>query len=353
MRKAALKGVHRVRVKGREYCYAWRGGPRLKATYGSPAFVAELHAAQASRHAPDSSRVAGLVTLYLTSPAWEEGTRERTKKLWRPHLDRVRAHFGSLSVKQFDRPEIRPEIVRWRNLRRATPRAADTGVQALSRLMTFAVDEGLIRTNPCFGIKALYDGDRSEIIWLPEELAKLEAVASPEVMWATRLAVLTGLRQDDCRGMLWSEVGELAIETETNKSERARSQKPKKIALIPMYGELRELLESIPRRSENVLTNTYGEAWRSGLSDSFADAAKRAGVDKHFNDLRGTAATRLYQAEFPLREIAEIMGWEESSVEKIIKRYVRRDALLRDRIRRLDENTARMESVKPGVKTGS
>jgi len=72
--------------------------------------------------------------------------------------------------------------------------------------------------------------------------------------------------------------------------------------------ELRELPADIPRRSVDALTNTRGQPWRSGLRDSFADAAKRAGVDKHFHDLRRTAATRLYLAGFTLREIAEIMA---------------------------------------------
>jgi integrase len=233
-------------------------------------------------------------------------------------------------VRAFDPPTTQ------RIPRRNTPRAADVGIQVLSRLMSFAVDQGLIRFNPCFGIDVLYSGDRSEIIWEPRDLEKLEAVASPEVMWAARLAILTGLRQDDCRTLKWSEVKELAIEKPTGKSRKNGEAQGRRVALIPLYAELRELLAEIPKRSTQVLTNTRGQPWRTGLSDSFADAAKAAGVNKHFHDLRGTAATKLYLADFPMREIAEMMGWEEDSVERIINRYVRRDAMLRDRIARLD-----------------
>ena len=35
-------------------------------------------------------------------------------------------------------------------------------------------------------------------------------------------------------------------------------------------------------------------------------------------------------------EIAEIMAWSVKKVEGIIKRYVMKDALLRDKIRRID-----------------
>jgi hypothetical protein len=48
--------------------------------------------------------------------------------------------------------------------------------------------------------------------------------------------------------------------------------------------------------------------------------------DLHFHDLRGTAATRFAIANLPLRVIAEIMGWEEEHVDKILRRYVGRTA---------------------------
>lgn len=214
------------------------------------------------------------------------------------------------------------------------PRAADMAKQVLSRLMSFAVAEGLLRSNPCAGMDNLYANDRSEIIWTPDDMAALAKVASPEIMWAARLAGLTGLRQDDCRRLVWSEIGELQIERVATKSRVGRGY------LVPMYGELRSLLSEIPRRAVQVLTNTRGVPWRSGLSDSFANAAETAGVDKHFHDLRGTAATRLYLAGFTLREIAETLAWEEDQVERIINRYVRRDAMMRDRIARLDRHAA-------------
>ncbi|WP_413462235.1 tyrosine-type recombinase/integrase [Brevundimonas phoenicis] len=45
----------------------------------------------------------------------------------------------------------------------------------------------------------------------------------------------------------------------------------------------------------------------------------------HFHDLRGTAATRFYRAELTPREIADVMGWCEVRVERLIDRYVKRD----------------------------
>lgn len=56
--------------------------------------------------------------------------------------------------------------------------------------------------------------------------------------------------------------------------------------------------------------------------------------DLHFNDLRGTAATKFYIARFTMREIAETLAWEEESVKKIIRRYVGRAAAIKARIKK-------------------
>ncbi len=66
----------------------------------------------------------------------------------------------------------------------------------------------------------------------------------------------------------------------------------------------------------------------------------RAGLaerDLHFHDTRGTAATNFYRAGLSPREITEILGWSEDKVERLIDRYVKRDEILRDRIRRMEQ----------------
>jgi integrase len=61
-------------------------------------------------------------------------------------------------------------------------------------------------------------------------------------------------------------------------------------------------------------------------------------ADLHFHDLRGTAATRFYTAGLSERVIAEIMGWEEEHVSRIIRRYVDRSAATRAVIAQLNRN---------------
>jgi integrase len=67
------------------------------------------------------------------------------------------------------------------------------------------------------------------------------------------------------------------------------------------------------------------------------EKSRLAERDLHFHDLRGTAATKFYIAGLSIRMIAEIMGWDEEYVEKIIRRYVDRQAALKAAIRQIDE----------------
>jgi integrase len=77
-----------------------------------------------------------------------------------------------------------------------------------------------------------------------------------------------------------------------------------------------------------------------GFGSSFNKAkidAEMNDRDLHFHDLRGTAVTKFYIAGIPERVIAEIIGWSEEQVSKIIRKYVGRAAATRALIRQINE----------------
>lgn len=343
MTKVDVVGIHVVRSKGKEYVYAWRGGPRVHAPIGTDAFVDELADLRRTHGWGDRTKLAGLIAEYKASDDWK-GLADKTRENWSPWLDRIKAKFGLTSIKAFDRPLMKVAIKKWHRTYKATPRAADMGLQAFSRVLSFAIGEGRLQYNAVTDIPRLYKNDRSAIIWTADDIARFEKHASRELVWALKLACLTGLRKSDLLRLSWSHVGDLAIEIRTGKSRN------RKTTLIPIYAELRALLAEIPKRSTTVLTNTKARSWAGGFGSSLNKALKRARIDKHLHDGRGTAATRMYLGGLTIREIAEIFTWSEDAVEEMINTYVKRDELLRDRIRRLDELESRTQSVKPGVK---
>jgi integrase len=325
MVRVDLKGIVKVRSKSKVYYYAWRNGPRLRGDPGSPEFMASYNEAIEGRRATDASRFRSLVVLYKASGDYKK-LADSTKRNWSSWLDRISDHFGALRIAQFDRPDkIRPIIRRWRNQWADKPRTADYGLQVLSRVLSFAVDPlGRIAGNPCEGIKQLYTANRSEIIWTGGDIAQLKKTCSADVGHAVDLAAHTGLRLGDLLRLSWSHVGEDAITISTGKSKHRRT------AIIPLYDDLRGVLNGIPKRATTVLSNVRRRPWTAnGFGTAFNRAKIAAGMaerDLHFHDLRGTAVTKFYVAGVPERVIAEIMAWEEDHVAKIIRRYVDRAA---------------------------
>jgi integrase len=285
---------------------------------------------------PDGSKISGLVAQYRASDDFQT-LAPKTKDLWAPWMDKIRDHFGTLSLRQFDRVTIKPEIRRWHTSRKATPRAADTGLQVLSRLLAFGMAEGKLASNQCEGIPHLHKSNRADVIWTVEEMDALLAHASPEVTHAVRLAALSGLRKGDLLKLAWGHVHleKNYIELKTGKSRGRRT------VLIPITSELRSLLESIPKLSPTVLTSSKKRPWtEDGFGSSWWKTVQDAALGDaglRFHDFRGTAATNFFRAGFTYREIAETLGWSEERVERLIERYVKRDEIIKDRIRRLDK----------------
>ncbi len=306
------------------------------------------HEAIESRRTPDTSRFRWLVVDYRANEAFTK-LEESTKRNWSPWLDRIDQYFGELRIAQFERPEkIRPVIRQWRQRFADKARTADYGLQVLSRVLAHAVAIGKLAANPCQGIETLYTGDRSEIIWSDADIESFKSnpLCTPELALAVDLASYTGLRLGDLIRLAWTYIGDDAIVIATGKSREKRE------AIIPIYDELREILDRIPKRSPQLLTSARQQPWtQSGLSSAVQRVKVRGGWDRdlHFHDLRGTACTKFYIAGLDARVIAEIMGWEEKTVDKIIRRYVGRHAATQAVVERMREARKQREHYTDNV----
>jgi integrase len=368
MAKVDLSSVYRVTAKGHTYFYAWRPAKgeakaaRIHAAPGSDAFVLELAAKlEARKGRAKAGTFHQLLAEFKANDEWRTDIGARTKENWIPYLDSAQVRFGELPLAAFDRPLIRKAIKKWRDefkVRREGKdrrgrtvmlgglRAADMAKQALSRVLSFGVDQGELQVNACAGIANVYEADRSSIIWERTEIDRIRD--DYEELWqAARLAELVGLRKSDLLRVGPPHVGDLAIEIATGKSGEKRT------AIIPIYAELRAHLEIMAAHraklsdgasgtkvtAARLLVSTTGKPWTVGGFDaSWRRMKLELGLTKHFHDLRGNAATNLYrQANLEIREIAEIMAWSEKDVEEMINRYVKRDEILRDRVRRMEE----------------
>jgi integrase len=149
------------------------------------------------------------------------------------------------------------------------------------------------------------------------------------------LALWTGQRQGDLLRLPWSAYD--------GKHIRLKQSKTGARVVIPVGAPLKSALDAAVRRSTIILTNSDGTPWTpDGFRVSWRKACKRAGVvGVTFNDLRGTAVTRLALSEATEAEIATITGHSLRDVRSFLDaHYLHRDpALAESAIRKLERRT--------------
>ena len=100
---------------------------------------------------------------------------------------------------------------------------------------------------------------------------------------------------------------------------------------IPVGAPLKAALDATPKRSPIILLSTDNKPWtEDGFRSSWRKACKKAGIaGVTFNDLRGTAVTRLALAGCTEAEIATITGHTLRDVRSILDaHYLHRDPAL-------------------------
>ena len=86
------------------------------------------------------------------------------------------------------------------------------------------------------------------------------------------------------------------------------------------------MIEQLPRVSPIMLTNGRGRPWQgNSFRKAWGAATAKAGiVGLTFHDLRGTAVTRMSEAELTPQQIARFTGWSLREVSSILDRYLAR-----------------------------
>ena len=140
------------------------------------------------------------------------------------------------------------------------------------------------------------------------------------------LALWTGQRQGDLLRLTWSAYD--------GKHIRLRQSKTGVRVQVPVGAPLKAALDAATKtkRSPTILLNSDGRPWTpDGFRASWGKAADKAGiVAVTFNDLRGTAVTRLALFSCTEAEIATITGHSLRDVRSILDaHYLSRDPALR------------------------
>ena len=195
----------------------------------------------------------------------------------------------------------------------------------LSLVLAWAMDRGLIAVNACARGGRLYRGNRVDKIWTADDEAAFLRSAPAHLHLPLFLALWTGQRQGDLLRLPWSAYDGSRI--------RLRQSKTGVPVSFKAGAPLKAMLDITPKHSTVILVNSDGKPWtEGGFRSSWGKAQKTAGITGvTFNDLRGTAVTRLALVGCTEAEIAAITGHALRDVRSILDaNYLHRDPALAD-----------------------
>ncbi len=351
-----MRGLHRVTIRRKGgtwvYFYAWRGGPRIEATPGTPEFVAEFNRLTADRDGPPAHHPGTFQTLidaYQRSPEFTDLAAE-TRRGYVRRIRTIEAEYGTLPLAALASPGMRGDLLDWRDrLAARGRREADYTFAVLARILSWAHNRRRIAENPAERPGRLSSGSRAHIVWTDDEIAAFLAAAPDHVALPFRIAVDTGQREGDILRLTWAAYDGARL--------LVRQQKTGAHVAVPLTAELRAVLDRAREgrgAAVTICTTSRGRPWTlDGYQSSFAKARAAAGITgRTFHDTRGTAVVRLARAGCTIPEIYAVTGHDPKSAESILRRhYLGRDsALAETAVGKLDRHRARTKTVKPPVK---
>jgi len=303
-------------------------GTRLAGTPGSSEFLISLAAAEKFTQERHAGTLCSLIRDFEKTKQWRR-LADSTKKEYTRVLKFWDAEYGTCPYRALEEKAFRADIVKWHDkFSEAKPREADNRVSVLARVMSWAAKDGPLKVNVLDGFERAYASDRSDIIWLPEQIEAFMAVASPEMQFAMVLALHTGQRQADILRFAWTAYDGTASTLRQGKARRVGRTAP--VIRIPCTKALKITLNAARRRAAVMLTTKTGLPFKKRyFAMQWEDTCTAAGiVDLHFHDIRGTTVTMLAEAGCTLPEIVSITGHTLRRAQDILDKYLARTSKL-------------------------
>jgi integrase len=251
---------------------------------------------------PDRSTLRWLALAYEKSPEFKQ-LKPLTQRDYAKRLGALVEKAGHVRYDSISKTGA----IAVRNAYAEHPRQADYMVQVLSLLMTWAVDNDLLKTNAVLGVKKL--NKKANVIgykpWPEAAIERFLAEGKPSVRLGVLLGLYTGQRLGDVVKMTAGEYDGQEISVRQSKTTELLPiavAKPLKDALdhrpFPDAAKLLVLDSGKPVASESSFSNALKrEVRRLGLDDGLS-----------FHGLRYAAAARLEEAGCTLGTITSIIG---------------------------------------------
>jgi integrase len=271
------------------------GDPAFHARYGELLALSEQKTPE-----PDRNSFSWLIACYRKSAEFN-ALRPLTRLDYDKTLDLIAAEFGeqpyALTTSKMIK-QVRDELA-------ATPRKAHKLKQMVSRLYSWAQEEGLAEHNPAASIKRLKVRQKVITPWSEEEIARFLSDAPLWLRTPVLLALCTGQRREDVVRMTWADYQGAFV--------RVRQSKTGEPLDIACHKVLRSHLSSIKTAFGGpIARNAKG---RPFTANSLSQAIRRQigemdgfPRDRSIHGLRYAAAARLDEAGCTLAEAVAVLG---------------------------------------------
>lgn len=236
-----------------------------------------------------------------------------TQTTYRNILDRFRTTAGNLPVAKMEAKHVRA----WLDNRADRPAAANTLLKVLRAVMRFALDRGMMKKDPTFGVRPVKNHTDGHHTWTEAEIAKYEAhwpLGTRERL-AFDLLLYTAQRSGDVRQMGRQHVHDGHV--------TVRQEKTGQPLEIPMHPRLVASIAAFNSGHLTYIVTKDGDPYSArGFGNWFNDSAQDAGLEKGrtAHGLRKAAARRMAEAGCTPHQIAAVTGHKTL---KEVERYTR------------------------------
>ncbi len=266
-------------------------------------------------------------------------TRQRYEGILRLHL---KPTFGTTGIADIREADIRT----WRKGRRDAglgPASVAKAYRLLHAIMATAVDDGLLKRNPCRIKGASQETSEERRALSVDQVLKLADAIQPRYRCVVLLAAFTSLRFGELAALRKPELDLVAGEVHVLRSQAEldggellvkapKSRAGLRVVAIPsaILPELRSHMEWFSERSPaglvfvgpkggKLLRRNFRRLWRKAL-----DAAELADQDVHFHDLRHTGNQLAATTGATTKELMARMG-HSSMRAALIYQHATRD----------------------------
>ena len=238
---------------------------------------------------------------------------ERQLKKW------ANPYFGERFIDEIHPRDIHAII--HDHMKDVSPSTQRSVLKMISKMMTRAMEEGLIARNPAVPVKVRIPEPKKLVLNATEAQKLLQEAKNQNhrfyVLWA--FALFTGMRSGELYALRWSDIdlenGRISVNRSWSALQGYGPTKSRKNRVVPISAELRHLLAELAlTRGGQALGEDFVlphlAEWTSGEQARITRAFCRSiGITPvKFHDLRATFTTQLLLRGVSLAQVMSIVG---------------------------------------------